>query len=556
MSNKELIKKVVIVGGVAGGASSAARLRRISEKVHIVLFERGKNPSFANCGMPYFLGGQIASRDSLIVTPISTLKKRYNIDVRIETEVIRIDREKKQVLCKSKEEEYRETYDKLILSTGAEPVIPPLEGVHHPRVFVLRSLEDMDKIKQHVKPNNRCCIIGAGFIGLEVAEAIVHQGVKCQIVELLDQIMPPMDKEMVTPLMKDYQKHGVELMLSKKCTKFSEGSDGTIIVHLESGEEINVDFVVLSVGVRPENKLAIESGLKVGPRGGIVINKHCQTEDADIYACGDNTEIEDFVLKNKTQVPLAGIANRQARLAVNHMFGLKPDSFRGAQATSILKGFDYTIAATGASEKALIRAGITNYDVVYTPINDHASYYPGAKRMIIKLLFERSSGKILGCQIVGEHEGIANRINAIAIAIQGGMTVFDLEEAELAYSPQYGMAKDPVNMIGFIAAGVIRGEQKMIQLKEFLANRDKYIVIDVRTPNEYQAGHIDNALHIPIEELRNRLHEIPNDPSKKIITYCRIGMRGYMALRILNQNGYENVANLCGGYETFQKLYC
>ena len=549
-------KKVIVVGGVAGGASAATRLRRICEKVEIVLFEKGKNPSFANCGMPYFLGGQITSRDSLIVTGVETLKKRYNIDVRTETEVMKIDREKKQVLCKNKEREYTEGYDKLILSTGAEPIIPPLEGVRHPRIFILRSLEDMDKIKQHVQKDKTCCIIGGGFIGCEVAESITHAGVKVQLVELLDQVMPPMDKEMVTPLMKDYTDNGVNLLLQEKCVKFTEGDNGSVNVHLESGKVVNADFVVMSVGVKPENKLAVESGLKVGPRGGIVVNEHCQTTDADIYACGDNTEIEDFVLKNRTQVPLAGIANRQGRICVNHIFGKTPDSFRGAQGTSIMRGFNYTVAGTGASEKALVRAGYKTWDKVYTPINDHAGYYPGAKRMFIKLIFDTSKeqyGKILGCQIVGEHEGIANRINAVAMAIQGGMTVFDLEESELAYSPQYGSAKDPVNMIGFIAAGVLRGEQRMIQIPDVLANRNDYLLIDVRTPREYQSGHFEGSLHIPIEELRNKLSELPKD--KKIVTYCRIGMRGYMGMRILVENGFDNALNLCGGYEIYDKLY-
>ncbi|KAF0977831.1 hypothetical protein FDP41_003153 [Naegleria fowleri] len=550
------VSKVVIVGGVAGGASAATRLRRICEKVNIVLFEKGKNPSFANCGMPYYLGGQIASRDSLIVTGADTLRKRYNIDLRIETEVLSIDRTQKQVLCKTPLREYFESYDKLILSTGAEPIIPPLEGVKHPKIHILRSLEDMDRIKQHVKPEKRCVIIGAGFIGCEVAEAITHAGVKVSIIELLDQVMPPMDKEMVAPLQNDYRSNGVDLLLQEKCVKFSEGENGTVNVHLESGKVVNADFVLLSVGVKPENKLAVESGLKVGPRGGIVVNEHCQTSDPDIYACGDNTEIEDFVLKNRTQVPLAGIANRQGRICVNHIFGKAPDSFRGAQGTSIMGGFNYTVASTGASEKSLQRAGYTSYDKVYTPINDHAGYYPGAKRMIIKLIFDTSKeryGKILGCQIVGEHNGIANRINAVAMAIQAGMTVFDLEESELAYSPQYGSAKDPVNMIGFIAAGVLRGEQRMVQIPQVLANRSNYYLVDVRTPREWQSGHFEDAVHIPIDELRNRLSELPKD--KTIVTYCRIGMRGYMAQRILNEHGFDNALNLAGGFETYEKLY-
>ncbi|EFC43923.1 predicted protein [Naegleria gruberi] len=551
-----LIHKVVVVGGVAGGASAATRLRRICEKVSIVLFEKGKNPSFANCGMPYFLGGQIASRDSLIVTGVDTLKKRYNIDVRVETEVIKIDRANKQVICKAKESEYSENYDKLVLSTGAEPIIPPWEGINNPLIHILRSLEDMDKIKQHIVPGKKGVIIGGGFIGCEVAEAITHAGVNVSIIELLDQIMPPMDKEMVQPLMEDYKASGVNLLLKEKCVKFGEGENGTVNVHLESGKVVNADFVLLSVGVKPENKLAVESGLKVGPRGGIVINENCQTSDPDIYACGDNTEIEDFVLKNRTQIPLAGIANRQGRIAVNHMFGKTPDSFRGAQGTSIMGGFNYTIAGTGASEKSLQRVGYTTYEKVYTPVNDHAGYYPGAKRMILKLIFDTSKenyGKILGAQIVGEHNGIANRINAIAMAIQGGMTVFDLEESELAYSPQYGSAKDPVNMIGFIASGLLRGEQRMVHIPEVLANRDQYALVDVRTPREFQSGHFEGAIHIPIEQLREKISELPKD--KTIVTYCKIGMRGYMAQRILNENGLENVKNLAGGFETFEKLF-
>ncbi|KAL9645676.1 hypothetical protein ABK040_003409 [Willaertia magna] len=558
----KIINKVIIVGGVAGGASSATRLRRISEQVKIIMFEKGKNPSFANCGMPYFLGGQIQQRDALIVTSVNTLNKRYNVDVRIETEVVKIDRENKQVICRDKNnKEYVESYDKLILSTGAEPIVPPLEGIHHPKILTLRTLEDMDRIKELVDSSKRCCIIGGGFIGLEVAEAITHKGIKVDLVELLDQIMPPMDKEMTAPLHKDFEKQGVNLLLKEKCVKFSENQDGSVNVHLDSGKVIRTDFVVLSVGVKPENKLAIDSGLTVGQRGGIVVNEHMQTNDPDIYAVGDNSEIEDYVLKTRTQIPLAGIANRAGRISVNHMMGVKPDSFRGGQGTSILKGFDITIAGTGVSEKQLIRAGYKNYEKVYSPFNDHAGYYPGAKRMVIKLIFDTSKereGKILGAQIVGEHEGIANRINAIAMAIQAGMTVYDLEESELAYSPQYGSAKDPVNMVGFIGAGVLRGDQRFIHYTDIQKNKDttKYLFVDVRTPKEFGTGHFDGAMSVPLEELRDRLAELPkNDPNTVIVPYCKIGMRGYLALRVLRENGFDNCYNLSGGYETYEKLF-
>ncbi|MBL8851055.1 MAG: FAD-dependent oxidoreductase, partial [Planctomycetaceae bacterium] len=418
--------KLVIIGGVAGGASAAARARRLSEDAEIILFERGPDVSFANCGLPYYVGGQIADRAKLLVTTPERLRTRFNLDVRTRSSVVSIDRARRTVRVQDLATggEYDESYDKLILSPGASPLRPPIPGIDLPGIFTLRNLTDVDRIKSQVDQGiQRVVIVGAGFIGLELAENFVQRGVQTTVVELQDQVLPPLDKEMTTPILEALRAHGVNVLLSQSATAFDNSSDG-LKVTLRSGEQLAADMVILGVGVRPENALAVEAGLEVGPRGGIRVNEHLQTTDPDIYAVGDAIEVRDFVTGDPTQVPLAGPANRQGRLAADHIFG-RPAQYRGTQGTAIVGVFEKTAASTGASEKTLRRSD-RRYLKVYVHPGNHAGYYPGAEAMTLKLLFDPASGKLLGAQAVGG-EGVDKRIDVLAVALQAGMTVFDLE---------------------------------------------------------------------------------------------------------------------------------
>lgn len=542
--------KLVIVGGVAGGASAAARARRLSEDASIVLFERGPDVSFANCGLPYYLGGEIAERDKLLVAPPERLRARLNLDVRVRSSVEAIDRARKVVRVRdlATGREYEETYDKLILAPGAAPLLPPLPGIELPGIFTLRNLQDVDRIKERLDRNvKQAVVVGAGFIGLELVENFVRRGVATTLIELQDQVLPPFDPEMTTPIVEELTKHGVTLHLGDSAEAFEPGPDG-LIVRLKSGRRLTAQLVVLGVGVRPENRLAVAAGLAVGPRGGIRVNEQLQTSDPDIYAVGDAIEVRDFVTGEPTQVPLAGPANRQGRLAADHIFG-RPARYRGTQGTAIVRVFGRTAALTGASEKTLRRARLP-YRKVYVHPTHHAGYYPGAETMTLKLLFHPESGRILGAQAVGG-AGVDKRIDVLAVAIQAGMTVFDLEEMELAYSPQFGSAKDPVNMAGFVAAGLLRGDHPQLDMESVLNSPpgDRRFLLDVRTPTEYAAGHIPGAVNVPVDELRGRLSELPRD--REIAVYCQVGQRGYLATRILRQAGYE-AANLGGGYRTYR----
>jgi rhodanese-related sulfurtransferase len=400
-------------------------------------------------------------------------------------------------------------------------------------------------------------IVGGGFIGIELAEQLHAAGVQVTIVEMLDQILPNYDKEMVVPAMKLMISKGVKLMLQSQCKQFKE-ENNKIICLVGENTEVAADFVVLAIGVRPDNQLAKDAGLQLGNRGGVLVNEHMQTSDPDVYAVGDCIEVKDFVIGNNTYIPLAGPANRQGRIAADHIFNKSPNSFRGTQGSNILRCFDLAIASTGASEKILKRYNIP-YLKVYSHHGDHASYYPGAERMTLKLLFAPKTGKILGCQVIGK-AGVDKRVDVISIAIQAGMTVFDLEEAELCYSPQYGSAKDPVNMLGFIASGVLRGDQQLCYLDDILDEKSELakesFIIDVRTPKEFEGGPIvPKAVNIPLEQLRSRVNEIPKE-AKNIVTYCRIGMRGYLAQRLLEEMGYKSVKNISGGWELFEKTKC
>lgn len=540
--------KIVIVGGVAGGASAAARARRLSETAEIIVFERGPEPSFANCGLPYYIGGEIAERKKLLVAPKQMLIDRHRLDVRTLQSVEAIDRAAKRITVKSLADNsiYEESYDKLILSPGAAPLRPQIPGVVLPGIYTLRDLADADRLHEVVQRAQRGVVVGGGFIGLEMAENLVRRGVQTAVVELADQVLPPWDREMTTPIAEHLRASGVELLLGDSAEQFAAESNGGLRVQLKSGRELSADVVVLSVGVRPENALATAAGLDVGPRGGIRVNEHMQTSDQDIYAVGDAVEVRDFVTGEPIQVPLAGPANRQGRIAADHIFG-RDSFYRGTQGTAIVGVFGMAAAMTGLSEKALVRLGRT-YEKIYLHPANHAGYYPGAERISLKLLFDPGDGKILGAQAVGG-AGVDKRIDVLAMAIQRGMTVFDLEEAELAYAPQIGSAKDPVNMAGFIAAGVVRGDVRVVHvpsLSQLLEQGAQ--LVDVRTPAEFEGGAIPGAVNIPVDNLRERLSELLRQ--RPVIAYCQVGMRGYLASRILMQQGYD-VANLSGGYTTY-----
>ncbi|HVC94022.1 MAG TPA: FAD-dependent oxidoreductase [Pirellulales bacterium] len=545
--------KLLIVGGVAGGASAAARARRLSEDSQIVLIERGPDVSFANCGLPYYIGGEITGREKLLVVTPERMQVRYKLDVRVRSSVEAVDRQAKKVRIRElvTQRVYEESYDKLVLAPGAAPIRPPLPGIDLPGVFTLRNLQDMDRIKQRLDDGVRqAVVVGAGFIGLELVENLARRGIATTVVELQDQVLPPFDKEMTTPIAEHLATQGVSLLLGQSADGFEPTSDG-LSVRLKSGQRLSAQLVVLGVGVRPENKLAVDAGLEVGTRGGIRVNEHLQTSDPDIYAVGDAIEVTDFVTGEATQVPLAGPANRQGRIAADHIFG-RAARYRGTQGTAILRVFERTAAMTGAAEKVLRRTRLP-YRTVYIHPLQHAGYYPGAEQMTLKLLFDPKTGRILGAQAVGG-AGVDKRIDVLAVAIQAGMTVFDLEEMELAYSPQYGSAKDPINMAGFVAGGLLRGEHPQVDVAALLAMppAERPFLADVRTPQEFASGHIPEAVNIPIDELRSRLGEIPKD--REIAAYCQVGQRGYLATRILRQAGFRAV-NLSGGYKTYQLFH-
>lgn len=542
--------KLVIVGGVAGGASAAARARRLSEDATIVLFERGPDVSFANCGLPYYVGGEITERSKLLVATAELLRARFRLDVRVRSSVEAIDRRAKTVrvrdLATGRVDE--EAYDKLILAPGAAPLRPPIPGLDLPGVFTLRTLQDADRIKDRVDQGvTRAVVVGAGFIGLELVESLVRRGVATTLVELRDQVLPHFDKEMTAPLAAHLAAKGVSLHLGQSAQAFEPGPEGLTVV-LTSGVRLPAQLVVLGVGVRPESTLAVDAGLDVGPRGGIQVNEHMQTSDPDVYAVGDAIEVMDFVTGRPAQIPLAGPANRQGRIAADHVFG-RAARYRGTQGTAIVRVFEQTAALTGISEASLRQANRPYRKVYIHPMN-HAGYYPGAEAMTLKLLFDPETGRVLGAQAVGG-AGVDKRIDVLAMAIQARMTVFDLEESELAYSPQYGSAKDPINMAGFVAAGLLRGDHPQIDMESVLENAagKRPFLLDVRTPEEYLDGQIPGAVNIPVDELRSRLSELPRDA--EVAAYCQVGQRGYVATRILLQSGFRAV-NIGGGYKTYR----
>ena len=545
--------KLLIVGGVAGGASAAARSRRLSEDAEIVVFERGPDVSFANCGLPYYIGGEIADRDKLLVTTSERLRSRFKLDVRTQSSVEAIDRAARTIRVRNlaSGQVSEESFDKLILATGAAPFRPSIPGIDLPGVFTLRNLQDTDQIKARVTSDvKQAVLLGGGFISLELAENLVRLGISTTVVEKNDQILTPFDKEMTTPIAEALAAKGVTLVLGQSAEAIEQSADG-LIVCLTSGQRLAAQLVIFGIGVRPENKLAVDAGLEVGPRGGIRVNDYLQTSDPDIYAVGDVIEVNDVISGDKTQVPLAGPANRQGRIAADNVFGGSM-KYRGTQGTAILGFFDRTAAMTGASEKVLRRAN-RPFRKVYIHPAHHAGYYPGAEGMVLKLLFDPTTGQILGAQGAGG-AGVDKRIDVLAVAIQAKMTAFDLEEMELSYAPQFGSAKDPINMLGFVAGGLLRGEHPQIDLETVLADSsaNKPFLLDVRTAQEFANGHIPGAVNIPVDDLRSRLQELPQD--RKIAVYCQVGQRGYIATRILVQKGFS-AANIGGGYKTYKLFH-
>ena len=540
----------LIIGGVAGGATVAARLRRMDEKANIVLFERGKYVSYANCGLPYYIGDTINNREKLFVQTVKGFTDRFRIDIRTEQEVTAIRPDKKEVEVKnlSTGEIYTETYDKLVLSPGAEPLRPGIEGIGSKKIFTLRNVPDTDTIKNYInieKPK-RAIVVGGGFIGLEMAENLHDLGIQVDVVEMANQVMAPLDFSMAAIVHQQLTDKGVGLHLEDGVSRFEE-KDGGVTVHLRSGKQIATDMVLLSIGVRPETKLAKEAGLAIGERGGIAVNDYMQTSDADIYALGDATEVKNLVTGQPSLIPLAGPANKQGRIvADNIIFGNKK-KYAGSIGTSIAKVFDLTVAATGANAKLLQRNNIP-YTSSYTHGASNAGYYPGAVPMSIKILFDPENGKLLGAQIVG-FNGVDKRIEMLEQVIQRGGTIYDLTELEHAYAPPYSSAKDPVNMAGFVAENILKGKSQIIQWRELAELPADTIRIDVRTRDEHKLGSIPGFINIPVDELREHLDELPKD--KLIIVSCAVGLRGYVAYRILVQNGFKNVRNLSGGYKTW-----
>ncbi|MBI4406141.1 MAG: FAD-dependent oxidoreductase [Deltaproteobacteria bacterium] len=540
-----MTKRILIIGGVAGGATAAARARRLDENASILLIERGSDVSFANCGLPYYIGGEIKQRESLLVQTKEGLAERFKLDVRIHTEALRIDRKSQTVFLKDLESgrEYSEPYDQLILSPGAVPIVPPIKGVNHPAIFTLRDLHDMDGIQSKVNGKvKQALIIGGGFIGLELAENLMHRGVEVTVVDLASQVMSPFDVEMAKLLQEELESNGVSLYLENTVAEF-EDSNGKVRAKLKGGQNLESDLVILAIGVRPESKLARECGLNIAKNGAIIVDEQMKTNDPNIYAVGDAVQVRHAVLGTPTNIPLAGPANRQGRLAADNMFG-KNGGYRGSLGTSIVRVFGLVAAQTGVSEKVLIQAKVP-YRKIFVTRPQHVTYYPGSKPMTIKLLFA-DDGRILGSQIVGR-DGVDKRIDVLATAIFAKLTVDDLAHLELAYSPQYGAAKDPVNIAGYVAGNCLRGEEIFVAPDELGGLK----VLDVRETVEFNHGHAVGAIHIPLGELRNRLHEL--DKGETVAVMCAVGQRAYYATRILKQNGFKAL-NVMGGYQLY-RLY-
>lgn len=551
--------KVIIVGGVAGGASCAARLRRLDEQCEILMVERGPYVSYANCGLPYHVGGSIEKESSLLVATEATFREQFAIDCRTRCEVVGISSEEKTVELKNHVtgEVTSEHYDKLVLSPGAAPIRPPLPGIDLPGIFSVRAVPDardirewlekdtmvpsgMDKYTgyQTVTKPQRAVVVGGGFIGIEMVENLVHRGLEVKLIERLNQVMPPLDPEMANLVQRYMTKHGVRLELNDGVAEFKQVENGVLEVVTSSGKAHPADIVVLAIGVRPEITLATMAGIEIGQRGGIRVDEHMRTTNPDIFAVGDAVEIKDFVTGQWSLVALAGPANRQGRIAADVIAG-RDSRFRGTQGTSICRIFEAAIAQTGVSEKTLRQLGETDFEKIYLYPNSHAGYYPGAKMLAIKVLFRKSDGRLLGAQVLGE-DGVPKRIDSFAMAIQMGCTIYDLEESELCYAPPFGSAKDPVNFAGMVAADILRDDMPISHWSDV----GNGLLLDVRNPPELAVESISGALNIPLPELRERLDELPRD--REILVICRSGQRAYYATRILLQNGFK-ARNVAGG---------
>ncbi len=552
------MKKILIVGGVAGGATAAARLRRLSEKDNIIMFERDEYISFANCGLPYYIGDVITDRSKLLVQTVEGMSTRFNLDIRNFSEIVGIDKEKKVVTVKMTKtgETYEETYDKLILSPGASAIKPPMKGMDEAEnIFTLRNIPDTDNIRTYVdnvKPKN-AVVIGGGFIGVEMAENLVERGVNVTLIDLANQVMAPLDYEMAQIVHEEMINHGLNLILEDAVSEFKD--KGRTLV-LNSGTELHTDMVILAIGVRPENQLAKNAGLKIGPRGHIVTSKQLLTVDdktgqvvEDIYAVGDAIEVYDYIDDSKTAIALAWPANRQGRLVADHINGINIE-YKGSLGSSVAKIFNLTVASTGNNEKILKRKGL-NYLSVHVHRGNHAGYYPNSENISIKLLFEPKTGKIYGAQAVGG-QGTEKRIDVIATAIKGNLTVSDLADLELCYAPPFSSAKDPANIVGYVATNVLDNVYGVVHWHEIdeIVKNGGYL-IDVRTPMEFNLGNIAGAKNIEIDELRDRISEIEVSKDTPIYINCQVGLRAYLATRILQENGFKKVYNLSGGYKTY-----
>jgi NADPH-dependent 2,4-dienoyl-CoA reductase/sulfur reductase-like enzyme/rhodanese-related sulfurtransferase len=544
--------KILVVGGVAGGASCAARLRRLSEEAKIIIFERGHHVSFASCGLPYYVGEVISREKDLLVATPELFRRRFNIQVRLRHEVVSIDPAGQTISVKDLENgrEYREDYTSLVLAPGTVPLIPPVPGLDSPGVFTLRTIDDSNRLKAWIseKKVKKAAIIGAGFIGMEAAENLTRLGISVSIFEMLPQVMPPLDPEIAATLQEVLLAHDVQLYLADGVARL-DSSQAAISLRTRSGADLAFDMVLLAAGVKPEIALARSAGLQIGQLGGIRVDQRMQTSNKHIWAVGDAVEVRNFVTGEWNLVALGGPASREGRIAADAIMG-RDSHFRGSQATSVCQVFDTIVAATGVSEKSLLalaKSGhIIPYEKVYLHPGNHAGYYPGARTMTIKLIFSPKDGKILGAQAVGG-EGVEKRIDVISMAIQKDATVLDLEEAELCYAPQFGSTKDPVNLAGMVASNALRGDSPLIHWDQALKSGD--FILDVRDPLEYESGHAEGAINIPLPTLRDHLRDLPS--GKEIAVCCAAGQRSYYATRILKMNGFT-VKNISGGMTSFR----
>jgi len=546
-------KKILIIGGVAAGASCAARARRLSEEAEIVMVEKGPYISYANCGLPYYVGGDIADRSKLLVQTVEGFRARFNVDVRTLTEATRINVERKSVELRevASGKTYEETYDELVLAVGSKAITPPIPGLDRQGNFFLRTVPDVDAIQEWLGSHScrRAVVVGGGYIGLETAEQLHRRGLEVALVEALPQVMSPFDADMAAYLHEELHKHGVKLYLSDPVASFEEPKQGekceASVVVLKSGARLPADIVILGLGVKPDTDLAKTAGVKIGEKGGIVVDDYMRTSVPNIWAAGDAVEVKDFVTGAKSVVPLAGPANRQGRIIADNIFGASM-RYPGTLGTSVLRVFSMTAACTGANEKTLKRLGLS-YEVIHLHPASHASYYPGSHPIAMKVIFDPQTGKLLGAQLAGV-DGVDKRVDVLATAIKAGFTVDDIAELELAYAPPFGSAKDPVNFAGMIGQNIRRGLVQQAQWYE-IKEGAPFVVLDVRDESERKRGAIPGSIHIPLNELRNRLSELPRD--REIVVHCAVGLRSYYAARILMQNGFK-VRNLSGAYRTWK----